>query len=123
VDSQEKYAIKVLLPASAVRNMPSNEQIAAKLSPSLTRGISIGSFSAPPAKQAGTKAIIDIHNDSVVAIAPVGLLDKIVSVVAQFQELGNAEVRDEPIARTTPQASARKKIAERRARFHVYIRR
>jgi len=113
VDSQEKYAIKALIPASAVRNMPSNDQIAAKLSPSLTRGISIGSFSAPPAKEAGTKAIIDIHNDSVVAVAPLGLLDRIAFVVAQFQDLKKADVREEPVVRTTPQASAKPTIPER----------
>ncbi len=115
VDCQEKYAIKTLLPASAVRNMPSNDQIAAKLSPSLTKGISIGSFSAPPSEQTGTKVIIDIHNDSVVAVAPVALLDTIASVVAQFQETGRADVQNSPIiraSRTTPQASTKQKAAE-----------
>jgi len=62
VDGPEQFVVKEILPISAARNMPSNEQIAAKFNPSLTRGISIGSFSNPPRQDADTKAIIDIHN-------------------------------------------------------------
>ena len=96
VDGPEQFVIKAILPVSAARNMPSNEQIAAKLNPSLTRGISIGSFSNPPHKDAKTKAIIDIHNDAVIAVAPASLLEKIVFVIGQLQNSGTLKAQDMP---------------------------
>jgi hypothetical protein len=81
VDSPEKLLIKEILPMSAARSMPSNDQIAAKLHPSLTRGVSIGNFSDPPRKDVGTRALIDIHNGAVIAIAPAKLLERIESIV------------------------------------------
>ena len=96
VDGPEQFVIKAILPVSAARNMPSNEQIAAKLNPSLTRGISIGSFSNPPHKDAKTKAIIDIHNEAVIAVAPASLLEKIVFVIGQLQNSGTLKAQDMP---------------------------
>ena len=96
VDGPEQFVVKAILPVSAARNMPSNEQIAAKLNPSLTRGISIGSFSNPPGLNASTKAIIDIHNDDVIAVAPAGLLEKIVYVIGKLQNSGRLNVQDMP---------------------------
>jgi hypothetical protein len=82
VDSPEQFLIKEILPITAARNMLSNDQIAAKLHPSLTRGVSIGSFSSPPRKKdVSTRALIDIHNGAVIAIAPVKLLERIESIV------------------------------------------
>ncbi|UCF16562.1 MAG: hypothetical protein JSW59_03700, partial [Phycisphaerales bacterium] len=81
VDSPEQFVVKEILPVSAARSMPSNDQIAAKLHPSLTRGISIGSFSDPPLKDVSSRALIDIHKNAVVAIAPIKLLERIESVV------------------------------------------
>jgi general secretion pathway protein D len=83
VDEPGQFVIQPILPVSAARNIPSNEQIAARLSPSLTRGISIGSFSTPPSSDAKIKAIIDIHNDAVVAIAPPSLMEQIVAILGQ----------------------------------------
>jgi len=112
VDGPDKYVIKAILPISAARNMPSNDQITAKLNPSLTRGISIGSFSNPPQKDASTKAIIDIHNDSVVAIAPESLLEKIVSVIGQFQDLGRPEAQDKPNTQDKTESPPTRKVSE-----------
>lgn len=81
VDEPGQFIVQSILPASAVRTLPSNEQIAAILSPSLTRGVSIGNFSNPPSRDAKIRAIIDIHNDSVVAIAPPSLMERIISVL------------------------------------------
>jgi len=92
--------------------MPSNEQIAVKLNPSLTRGISIGSFSNPPHKDAKTKAIIDIHNDAVIAVAPVSLLEKIVSVIGQFQNSGRLKAQDMPKEQGKPESPAKRKPSE-----------
>jgi general secretion pathway protein D len=112
VDRPEKFVVKAILPVSAARNMPSNEQIAAKLNPSLTRGISIGSFSNPPDKDASIKAIIDIHNDSVIAIAPVSLLEKIVSVIGESQNAGKLKTQNIPKAQDKPESPAKPKASE-----------
>ncbi|MFA5251875.1 MAG: secretin N-terminal domain-containing protein, partial [Phycisphaerae bacterium] len=45
--------------------------------------ISIGTFSSPPGDTAKTRAIIDVHNDAVIAVAPAGQLEKIISAVEQ----------------------------------------
>ncbi len=111
VDGPEQFVVKAILPVSAARNMPSNEQIAAKLNPSLTRGISIGSFSNPPGLNASTKAIIDIHNDAVIAVAPAGLLEKIVYVIGKLQNSGRLKVQDIPKAQDKPESPAKRKVS------------
>jgi len=81
VDAGEEFAIKAICPASESDNLPSNEQVAAKVG-----DISIGTFLSPPEDQAPVKAIIDVHNDFVVAIAPARLLEKIISAIGQPRE-------------------------------------
>ena len=112
VDGPEQFVVKAILPVSAARNMPSNEQLAAKLTTSITRGVSIGSFSNPPETNAGTKAIIDIHNDAVVAIAPINLLDKIVAVIVQSQKSGKPVAQDTSKTRDKPKSSAKREPSE-----------
>jgi len=112
VDGPEQYVIKAILPVSAARNMPSNDQITAKLNPSLTRGISIGSFSNPPQKDASTKAIIDIYNDSVVAIAPESLLQKIVAIIEQWQDSNRPKTQDKQKTQDQPEPPATRKVSE-----------
>jgi type II secretory pathway component GspD/PulD (secretin) len=80
VDAGELFYIKAITPASELAQFPSNEQIAAKIG-----DISIGTFSNPPNSAAKTRAIIDIHGDSVIAIAPEGQLDRIISAVEQIR--------------------------------------
>jgi type II secretory pathway component GspD/PulD (secretin) len=67
-DAETPVVMKAILPASAAGNLPSNEQIAAEIG-----NMSIGSFSNPPGgvgmDEAIDKAIIDVHDDSVVVIA------------------------------------------------------
>ncbi len=82
VDAKEPFVIKVLFPASAVENLPSNAQIAAKVG-----NISIGTFSEPPVLAAKSKAIIDIHNDVVIAVAPASQLAKIIAAIEQLQKV------------------------------------
>ena len=112
VDVPEKFVIKAILPVSAARNMPSNEQIAAKLNPSLTREISIGSFSTPPELNANTKAIIDIHKDSVIAVAPAGLLEKILSVVLQSPDSDRIKTQYLPKEQDKLESAAGRKVPE-----------
>lgn len=66
VDVPEDCCVEDLGPASVVRTLPSNSQIAAALG-----DISIGTFDKPPAAGAGSRAIIDIQGDSVLAFLPV----------------------------------------------------
>ncbi|UCC98315.1 MAG: hypothetical protein JSW66_00175 [Phycisphaerales bacterium] len=111
VDSPDQFVIQKILPLSAARKIPSNEQIAAKLSPSLTRGISIGNLSDPPSVNASAKAIIDIHHDAVIAIAPAGLLQRIVTAI---EPLPNADSTKEPDTPKTPEksrASSKQKVS------------
>ena len=121
VDEPGQFVIKAILPVSAARNIPSNEQIAAKLSPSLTRGISIGSFSNPPSPDAKIKAIIDIHKDAVVAIAPPSLMDQIVSVVEQTPNFRESTESNTPRAQdkraVRPEPKVSQLIEPNEARF------
>jgi general secretion pathway protein D len=112
VDGPEKFVVKAIFPISAARNMPSNAQIAAKLNPSLTRGVSIGSFSNPPGLNAGTRAIVDIHNDSVIAVAPEKLLDKIVYVIQQFQDSARFNAQYLPEEQNKPGPPPAPKVAK-----------
>lgn len=80
IDQREQYTIKEIIPAPATGSFPSNKQIAAKIG-----NISIGSFSAPPATQTGTRAIIDYHNNALVAIAPIRVMDQIITTIKQLQ--------------------------------------
>ncbi|MFA5238455.1 MAG: secretin N-terminal domain-containing protein [Phycisphaerae bacterium] len=77
VDAEEPFDIKVF-PHSV--NFPSNEQITTEVN-----DVSIGTFSSPPSGAAKAKAIIDVHNDTVIAIAPAEQLRKIVSAIDKFQ--------------------------------------
>ena len=77
VDVKEGFVIRAIFPASAAERLPTNKQIAAAIG-----DISIGDFSNPPPQgHASAKAIIDIHNGAVLAIAPASHLEKIVSAI------------------------------------------
>ena len=75
-DANEQFAIKAIFPASSAKDYPSNEQIAAELG-----DILIGTFSNPPVGDVPAKAIIDVHNDTVIAVAPVNQLERIISAI------------------------------------------
>ena len=75
-DTNEQFVIKTIFPASSAKDYPSNEQIAAELG-----DILIGTFSEPPVGDVPAKAIIDIHNDTVIAVAPVSQLERIISAI------------------------------------------
>jgi len=79
VDSQERFAIRTVFPATVTTKLPSNKEIAAKVG-----NISIGSFFNPPAVNTKVRAIVDIHNGEVLVIAPFSPLNRIVSAVRQL---------------------------------------
>lgn len=72
VDTRTEFDIKELGPASAARALLSNEQIADAVG-----GISIGTFTQPPKDKTKMRAILDVHNGSLVAIAPIFQLEDI----------------------------------------------
>ncbi len=79
VDANEPFAIKAICPASEADSLPSNDKIEAELG-----DISIGTFSEPPVG-AAAKAIIDIHNDAVVAVAPAGYIENIILAIEKLR--------------------------------------
>ena len=100
-DSREKYAVKVLLPASEANQMPSAEAMAAEIG-----RISIGTFYNLPGGT-GYKAIVDIHEDKLVAIAPVAVMDKFVEyadVVKRASPLPDLEdgLASVPVVESSP---------------------
>ena len=80
VDSNQPFVIQPVFPASQADNLPSNESIAAEVG-----DILIGTFAEPPDGTPTAKAIIDIHGDDVIAIAPAGKLEKIISAIELLQ--------------------------------------
>ncbi|MHC4498998.1 MAG: secretin N-terminal domain-containing protein, partial [Planctomycetota bacterium] len=82
VDSKEQYVMKTISPASAAQNYLANEQIQAELG-----NILIGTFANPPTGIGQTKAIIDVHDESIVAITPADQLERIASAFRQAQVL------------------------------------
>ena len=111
VDGPEQYVVKAILPVSAARNMPSNERLSMKLNNSITRGVSIGSFSNPPDENARTKAIIDIHNDQVIAVVPVRLLDRLVSTIEQSQNSGTITAQNKLQSQFEPESPTKVKVS------------
>ena len=83
VDSDRPYVMKAIFPASTAGNLPLNEQIAAAMG-----DILIGTFSNPPLGAGKTKAIIDIHDGSVVAIVPADQLRKIIQAIVKYDTDG-----------------------------------
>ena len=84
VDSEVPFVVTGTLPVSAAKNLPTNEQIAAHLQGG--GSLSIGDFSKPPDESATAKAIIDIHNGSLVVVAPASRLGEIISAIEQLKE-------------------------------------
>jgi len=93
VDEWGQFAVRTVFGASVAKNLPSNELIAAKVG-----DISIGSFFNPPVVNAKARAIIDIHNDAVVIVAPVSSVDKIISAVRQLSNSGERITQSGPDA-------------------------
>ncbi len=92
VDTRVDFEIKDLGPASA-RPIPSSSQIA-----SLVKGVCVGTFAHPPQDTSKLRAIVDIHQGTVLAIAPVFRLEDIQLAV----DIGSKALR----LRETPSAPA-----------------
>jgi type II secretory pathway component GspD/PulD (secretin) len=107
VDVEEEFAIRTISPAPSVRDYRSNEQIAARLK---GRGeISIGTLSGPPVGAAhGRAAIIDVHNDALIVVAPANLLEGILSAIGRApalqedSETGTEQLQHKTVDSQTP---------------------
>lgn len=86
VDANEPFSIKAISTAAEAAKFPSNEQIASKVG-----DISIGTFSNPPSDTTKPMAIIDVHYEAVIIVAPEGQLEKIISAVEQLRG-GEAQI-------------------------------
>ncbi len=114
VDAPGEFDVKELGAASTARMLPSNEQIAEAVG-----NLSIGTFAHPPQSDNKPKALIDIHNGMVVAIAPIFQLQDIKLAV----ELGPENLRlcktvvagtsDVPSQRTPSPVAAAETVAPR----------
>jgi len=83
VDSLEKYAVKVLLPAFEANQMPSSSVIAAEIGNTGTP-VSVGTFFSPPGGS-GHKVIIDVHGDGLIAVAPASVMERIVAIAERVK--------------------------------------
>lgn len=76
----KEFVIKELFDASQAEKMPSASAIESELG-----DISIGTFSNPPLRIAENRAIVDIHNDSVVVFASTTQAERIINAVKRFK--------------------------------------
>jgi type II secretory pathway component GspD/PulD (secretin) len=76
VDVKEQFAVRMITPSLGLDKLPSNEQIAKEVG-----SISIGTFSSLPSDTSAARAIVDIHNDALVVVAPQKLIERIIAVI------------------------------------------
>jgi len=78
VDAKEDFIVENLGPASMVRTLPSNSQIAAELG-----DISVGTLADPPRTDKEARGIIDIQKGSVLAILPARHREQLLDLLAR----------------------------------------
>ncbi|MBN1393356.1 MAG: hypothetical protein JW947_11225 [Sedimentisphaerales bacterium] len=97
VDAEQIFNIKAIPSAPEALNLPSNEQISAKVG-----DISIGTFANSPSNTAKNKAIIDVHNNTVIVAAPIEQFEKIISAIEQLRSEGAQAPQFTPSESTEP---------------------
>jgi general secretion pathway protein D len=97
VDAEQIFNIKAIPSAPEAAHFPSNEQIASQVG-----DISIGTFSNPPISTAKNKAIVDVHNNTVIVAAPFEQFDKIISAIEQLRSEGAQAPQLAPSESTEP---------------------
>jgi general secretion pathway protein D len=83
VDSNQPYVVKTLAAASSAQDFPTNEKIGEELN-----DLVIGTFLETPTGHGKSKVIIDTYKDSIIALAPAGAVDRIVSAVEKIRKSG-----------------------------------
>jgi general secretion pathway protein D len=118
VDCRGQFAVKRVFAASMAKNLPSPELIAAEVG-----NISIGSFFNPPAVNAKVRAIMGIHNDALVVVAPVSSVDKIISAVRQLSNPGERITQSGPddLTKLKPSELARPDVMEPRSTAPAFL--
>lgn len=84
VDAEQPFVVRTVCPATQFENLPSIQRISAEVG-----NISIGTFSNPPTGPSPVKAIIDIHQDQVLAVAPKDTIEKIIAAIEKLQKTTN----------------------------------
>ena len=107
VDSQLQYVVKTISAASGAEELPGNDVIAAELG-----DVSIGTFLDPPSTSEKTAVIIDIHNESVVALVPTDKAEKLAAAIEQLQRAKAAAAPGAADPNQAPEAKAGAKAAE-----------
>ena len=64
VDTRDESVVETLAPVSEARTVPTNARIAEALG-----NVAVGTFANPPKADERTRAIIDVHGESVVAVS------------------------------------------------------
>jgi len=88
VDSEDEFIIKTIGQGPDAIKRPSNQQIA-----ELLGDVSIGTFLDPPTS--APAAIIDIHNDALILLAPKQQLSRITQAIKQLQTAAAADIQPE----------------------------
>ena len=81
VDASQGFSVKTLGSLLRAEHLPASAAISEKAG-----GISVGTFSSPPKDAGGAGAIVDVHNGSLVLIAPSSKMERIVAAVGQLLE-------------------------------------
>lgn len=76
VDTKDQFVIETLVPVSAARTIPANDKISEALG-----DIAIGTFASPPQPGKSARAIIDIQNESVIAVIPIQFHRRLLALV------------------------------------------
>lgn len=82
VDAPQQYDVAQLGPASSLSTLPTSDRITDAVG-----GITIGTFDHPPRGTEKAKALIDVHNGAVVAVAPIFQLQDIRLAIALGPEV------------------------------------
>jgi len=108
VDSAEPFVIEKIAPVSATSDFPSIASIAAELG-----DISIGTFYDPPVGLIRPKGIIDVHNDSIIVVAPESQSQRIIAAV---NKLRNADTGIVAMASSEPSLTTNAEVLSLLAR-------
>ncbi len=93
VDTREEFVIETLAPMSDARAVPANREIAEALG-----GIALGTFANPPPAGEHTRALIDIHGESVIAVIPTRLHRELVAFIKLGPD-GLRRIQGEPVTK------------------------
>jgi type II secretory pathway component GspD/PulD (secretin) len=86
VDIEETVVVQEIMPASQARQMPSRQKMA-----ELLGDIAIGDFAEPPGGTSADRALVDIHHNTVIVIAPAGQVQRVITAVKEPDKLKKPE--------------------------------